>query len=181
MRYLSVILFVLFSTSCEHLGYLANKNQITKIEFASGECYGHCQQIALSIDSTLTFNYYGGRNATLKGYYSGTISEAVWDTLNRSLDAIYYKGQTDGRCAIDDQAVELIIYQHNKAIHINCTLNDLPDSTKKIILQLKSISGSIKLRHIKETLKFETTYQNQDPPHPKLKQIKFPPPNNNKH
>jgi hypothetical protein len=167
---------LLLFSSCKDAKLHINDNNILKVEFASGECYNKCAQLAIGIDSTLTFNYYGGRNVKLNGFYSGNISKATWDTLNRKLDAIHYKGPIDGEGPIDDQEVELIIHYHNKSIHINTTSSNLPDSTRKVIEWLKSLRDSIKLIAVKDSIKFGTILQYEKPPIPNIKQIKFPPP-----
>jgi len=174
MRY--ILIFTILLASCSRAKKTDNENSITKIEFATGECYGDCTQIAINLDSDLIFNYYGGKNAKLKGFYSGNISEPVWDTLNRKLEAIHNKGQTDGMGIMDDEEVELIIYYHHKSIHINSTLNSLPDSTRKVIEWLKKSINYVKLNPAKDSIKFGTIFQYEKPPIPSIKQVKFPPP-----
>ena len=44
-------------------------NEIKKISFATGGCYGHCPLLAIEIDSSLSFKFYGGEYTDKKGFY----------------------------------------------------------------------------------------------------------------
>lgn len=80
---ITIALFLL-SACCtkEH-----RNNEITKIEIATGGCFGPCQYTALSIDSSLTYKYYGGEILSrtnrpedkfkIEGYYTGKINRSL--------------------------------------------------------------------------------------------------------
>jgi hypothetical protein len=61
-------------------------NEISKIEVATGGCFGPCQLTAVSIDSSLQYQYYGGdllpgkKRKVIKGYFIGRVNESFWDT-----------------------------------------------------------------------------------------------------
>ena len=58
------------------------ENEIHKIVFATGGCFGICPIQAFSMDSSLTMYYQGFQHSSLKGFYIGKFEEGLWDTLN---------------------------------------------------------------------------------------------------
>jgi hypothetical protein len=132
LQHILILVLVIATVACTNTKH--RNNQISRIEIATGECYRHCPQIAVSIDSSLTFKYYGGKNAKVKGYYTGDISSQLWDTLNIKLEAIQYKKLSFQGGLLDDQGIELIIHYQSKVAHIETTINYSSDSIKKFLI-----------------------------------------------
>jgi len=149
-------------------------DEITKIELATGDCFRYCPVTAVSIDTSLNYGYYGGRYAKIKGYYTGKISIALWDTLNIKLKGIHYQNLRDYNFSVDDdQELELIIHYQNKIKHITVPSSMLPDSISKVFYWIANTYKLVKLSPKKDTIKFETKYQNP-PPAPSVNMVKFP-------
>jgi hypothetical protein len=141
-------------------------NEITKIEIATGGCFGPCQFTATSIDSSLSFKFYGGKllqgnkRKVIKGYYSGTISKQTWDTLNMKLEAIHYKKPANRYDhSADDQSLELIIYYQGKVKRITAQDGSLPDSVNKVFYWLADKYKSVKITPTKAPIRFDVTLQ----------------------
>jgi hypothetical protein len=141
-------------------------NEITKIEIATGGCFGPCQFTATSIDSSLSFKFYGGKllqgnkRKVIKGYYSGTISKQTWDTLNMKLEAIHYKKLASHYDhSADDQSLELIIYYQGKVKRITAQDRSLPDSVNKVFYWLADKYKSVKITPTKAPIRFDVTLQ----------------------
>ncbi|TWI94022.1 hypothetical protein JN11_04839 [Mucilaginibacter frigoritolerans] len=92
MKPLILFLCLLVLAGCNN-----SKSDITSIEFAKSWDFGPSQHLAIKIDSSLNYQFYGGEalhmdtNHVLKGYYSGKISKSLWDTLTDDLNQIDYK------------------------------------------------------------------------------------------
>ncbi len=133
------------------------KNQISKIELATGDCFGECAHSVVYIDSSLTYKFYGGEYADKKGYYDGKISQAMWDTLNNKLERIRLR-QLDTSYAhtVDDQSIELFVNSNGKVKHIVAQDGSLPDSVAKVIYWLANSHKLVKLKKSNSKFKFRT-------------------------
>jgi hypothetical protein len=117
-------------------------NEITKIEVATGGCFGPCQRTVVSIDDSLLFKFYGGgtsfpmppgRDSMLEGYYNGRISQKLWKALNAKLKQIHYQQlDTAYKRSVDDQSLEIIIHYQGKVKHIEAQSASLPDSVREV-------------------------------------------------
>lgn len=165
-------------------------NDITKIEVSTGDCFGPCQLTAVSIDSSLTYNYYGGETpftepvqdtVKLRGYFTGKVSKAFWDTLNIKLDQIKYQ-QLDSvyQHSVDDQSLEVLIYYNGKTKHIRAQSASLPDNVRKVIYWIASSYKKVRIIPVKDSIIFHTTEQQPFKVQIDLKDVKFPPPKFNK-
>jgi len=126
-HYVSIIAIVLMAAACNKP--VKSKNEIIKIEFAHEWPAG-----AISIDSSLTYHYFGGQLAKKKGYFTGKATASFWDTLNRKFEQIDFKHlDTAGNLRIDVPASELIIYWKGHKLHLRKDLYDLPDSVSNTI------------------------------------------------
>jgi len=174
-----------FLMSCDN--HVRRKNEITKIEIATGSCFGPCQSTVTIIDSSLTYKYFGGdtyfglmqnnhNNNKLRGYYSSTISQGFWDTINIKLENINYKHLgTSYQHSVDDQSLEVFIYYGNKIKHIKAQSGSLPDSVGHVFYYLINSYKVIKPRPTKNTFNFNSTIH-KALPMPDVHNIKFPPP-----
>ena len=158
------------------------KNEITKIEIATGYCFGHCQKTAVSIDSGLNYKYYGGdgdegdysgwipdsaaayKKSRLHGYYSGKISKTFWDTLNNRMNSIYYQRMDTAYIpANDDQLLEIIIHYKGKIKRITGSLLGLRPKETAVFGWIINSYKEIKPSAFNGVLRFETTLQNKKP------------------
>jgi hypothetical protein len=147
---------------------VSRKNEIIKVEVATGWCFGPCQLTALSIDSSLELKYFGGRllpgrwRKTLQGYYKGRVSRLFWDSLNMKLEDIKYKKlDTNRQWVMDSQILEVIIYYRNGVKHIKTSEGSFPDSIEKVFLWIDSSYKATKLQHIKGPIQFKTVAQSK--------------------
>lgn len=151
-------------------------NEITKIDFGTGSCLSPCQSIAISMDSSLTYKYYGGPSAPLKGCYTGHITQGFWDTLNMRFKQINYKklDTADNEAIYDGPLTEMFIFHREKMRHIMLSTYHQPDSILRFINWIENSYQHVALTPSKDTLYFGTAVQNPMPL-PKPDNIKFPP------
>lgn len=165
-------------------------NEITKIEVATGDCFGPCQLTAVSIDSSLTYYYYGGETpftepvpdtVKLRGYFTGKVSKAFWNTLNLKLNQIKYQ-QLDSvyQQSVDDQSLEVLIYYNGKTKHISAQSASLPENVREAIYWIVYSYKNVKITPIKDSIRFHTTEQQPFKVQNDLKDVKFDPPKLNK-
>lgn len=172
-------------TACESPA--RRTNEITKIEVATGYCFGSCQPIVVSIDRSLQFKYYGdsifvdfspepNRGHRLYGYYTGKISRQLWDTLNDSLEAIHFKRlDTAYEHSVDDQSLEIFIhYGKNKLKHIKAQSASLPDSVANTFYFIANSYRKVRLRRATDTLQFDSKRSHLSMSN--ILQVKSPPP-----
>ena len=183
--YLIFLLTIVFLSSCDKK--TQRKNEITKIEIATGGCFGPCQSTVVSIDSSLGYKYYGGdiyftlspntaNKGKLKGYYSGKVSKGFWDTINIKLEHINYK-QLDSSYehSVDDESLEVFIHYGNKVEHIRAQSASLPRSVADMFYYIINSYKTIKPKPSKDTFNFESTTQ-RPLSIPNIREVKFPPP-----
>lgn len=166
------ILALLFS--CGN-GKHKRPNEIKRVVFASGGCFGQCPIQAFEIDSTLIVKYYGVEYTDHIGYFTGNISTGFWDTLNIKLENINYK-QLDSSYehSVDDLSTEIYIYYNNKVKHIHGQSASLPDSVMMVYEWLMTEIKQIKMQPSKESFEFPTIVEK---PLPVITEnIKFTPP-----
>jgi len=182
MKHYPVLLFAIaILSSCGRRAQ--RKNEITRIEIATGGCFGPCQSTIVSIDSSLSYKYFGGdtyfplppelknNERTLKGYYFAKISQGFWDTLNIKLDEINYKElDTSYRHSVDDQSLEVFIHYNHKIKHIKAQSASLPENVAHVFYYVINSYKTIKPKPTKDTLNFESTHQRHITV--KLRQIK---------
>jgi len=172
MRYFLSAMLAITILSCNkpvHKQY-----EITKVELATSGCLGTCASTAISLDTSLDFKYYGDRFAHIKGYYTGKITNSLWDTLVLKLTSINYKELHDYNGPVDDQGIELIIHYRNQVKRITAESTIIPDTLKQTIKWIQNIYKLVRLHPLKDSIKFETTIQY--PPIPNINMVKFPPP-----
>jgi hypothetical protein len=177
-----IILIIIVSTfSCNNKRTkLQRLNEIYKIVFATGGCYGECPLQVFSIDSSLTIKYHGIKYTKNKGFYIGTIDKSLFDTLNIKFENVNYK-QLDSLYSgtVDDLSTELFIYYGDKIKHITSPLNDLPDTVQALYNWLLTTQKKFVLTKTNDSLTFETKIVNGPPPI--METIKFTPPTFDNH
>jgi hypothetical protein len=170
MNSLSKLLVLIYACSvgCTDVDH---KSSITKVSFASSER----PFMAIEVDSSLKYKYYGGAHAEKKGYYYGKLSEADWINFNDLLDSLDYSNIDTGfNGTINEDGVELIIQLgDNKRQYFGSV--DKRDSLYKAYDWLIESIQKVNLVKSNDTLKFQTRYQY--PPTPKTPDtLKFLPP-----
>lgn len=161
MRYNALLLLVALVVGACHR---SSKQEVSKIEYAQGACFGSCVPLAISIDSTLNYKYYADSSyswSTPKHLiisYRGKVNRKMWNALLSKLDEIGYKSIDTSRKVrqiADIQHRELIIYWNNNRTRITVM-------GAKIDTLIKFIRNSyqlIKLQPSLDTLNFGTTLQ----------------------
>lgn len=176
-----IILIIIASTfSCNYKRIkLQRPNEIYKIVFATGGCYGECPLQVFSIDSNLTIKYHGIKYTENKGFYIGTIDRYLFDTLNIKFENVNYK-QLDSVYSgtVDDLSTELFIYYGDKMKHITSPLNDLPDTVQALYNWLLTTQKKFVLTKTNDSLTFETKIEYGPPI---METIKFIPPTIDNH
>jgi len=180
MRQTCTLIILFLSIACNRP--VAQKNDIAKIEIATGYCWGHCQKTAVSIDSGLNYKYYGGdgdegdysgwipdsaaayKKSRLHGYYSSKISKAFWDTLNNRMNSIYYQRMDTAYApASDDQRLEIIIHYNGKIKRITGSLMGFRPKVTAVFFWIINSFRETKPAAFNGVLHFETTLQNKKP------------------
>jgi hypothetical protein len=168
MKSLLLLLILLaILSSCKEP--IPRKNEITEVEVATGWCFGPCQFTALTVDSSLKLQYYGGRllpgswRKTLQGYYEAKINRGLWDTLNMKLEHVKYKRLDTARnWGADAQHLEVIIHYGSGVKHIKFTEGSFPDSVETVFRWIDSSYKSVVLHHIRGPIQFETVLQGRN-------------------
>jgi len=169
-----IIWFALFIVACHNPK--RRVNEISKIDIATGGYLGDCPSIAISIDSSLTYKYYGGSFSDKQGYYTGKVTQAFWDSLNIKLEQIKFKRlDTNFTVPMDAPETELKIHFNSQTRHIQTGLFGLPASIANVFRWLINSYHQVKLYPSKDKLQFETEAQ-REPPKPSIKVVKFPQP-----
>lgn len=163
-------------------------DEISRINFATGGCFGRCPVMAVEMDSSLNFRFYGYEYTKLKGYYTGKISQSFWDSLTTKFEKIDFK-QLDSTYeqSVDDLATELIIYYNGQRKHIYGQSMSLPAKLMKLydwIMDNDTTLHLIKNIDTGNISKWFTTriqHLPPPPPMPLINQLKVIPPKIKKH
>lgn len=162
------ILALLFSCNNDKV---KRKNEIKRVVFATGGCYGNCPIQAIDIDSSMKVRYHGVKHTDSVGFFIGNITSEFWDTLNIKLENVNYKQlDTTYEHSVDDLSTEIYIYYNNKVKHINGQSASLPDSIMTVYQWLMQKIKHLKMHPIKDSLTFPTSIEK---PLPKMGTIKF--------
>ena len=171
---LTILILTLF-IGCDSKNHKRN-NEIKRIVFATGGCYGACPIQSIDFDSTLTFKYHGVKYTDKIGYHIGVITNGFWDTLNIKLESINYKQlDTEYNHSADDLSTEIFIYFNDKMKHIYGQSRSLPDSVMTVYNWLLKSIPTLDSKPTQDSLTFPTTIQILLPP-PPMPTLKFIPP-----
>lgn len=172
------IFFILTCFACGDKQQQTSKrdNQIKRVSFATGGCYGTCPFIAIEIDSSLSYKLYGGRYSEKQGFFIGTITQDFWDTLNLKFEQISFKKlDTLYDATIDDMSIESYVTYGQIRKPLYGKEMDLPDSVRMTFQWLMDSYKKIQLNKV-DTLVFETKIQFGQGPMPPPKNLIFTPP-----
>jgi hypothetical protein len=150
---------------------LENKTyEISRIAFASGGCYGACPLLAIEIDSSLNYKFYGGRYSDMPGYYVGKISQELWDSINTKFEKVDFKHlDTSYQFSVDDLATQTIIFYSNTRKIVNAQSASLPGAVDSLLTWLMYSYRKVKLVESKDSLTFYSTMQYPKFPAPMFK------------
>jgi hypothetical protein len=174
--FLAIIVLLAFVCNKKKVEF-QRQNEIYKIVFATGGCYGSCPIQVFSIDSSLAIKYHGIKYTNHEGYYRGKIDKTLFDSINIKFENVNYQQlDTVYSGTVDDLSTELVIYYGDKKKCINSQMNDLPDSVQLLYEWLLVTQKKLKLERVMDSLKFETRIEKPLPLF--LETIKFTPPPN---
>jgi len=124
------------------------KNEIGKVVFASGGCFGHCPILTIEIDSSLNYRFLGGRYTDSIGFYKGKVDERFWDTLNIMFETVHFKDlDSSYQFSADDLSTLTTLYYGNKVKKIQAQSASLPDSVERVLRCLMYSYRRIPLIH----------------------------------
>lgn len=164
----TILLLILLLCSCQEKPVRHNK--ITKISFATGGCFGICPFLAIEIDSTLEYKFYGGKHADLQGYYKGKISQTLWDTINMRFEPLQNRSLDTNLTSVDDMSFQNIIHFGQYVKDIQRQEMELPMDVRNSFRWLMNSYKKVKLKKVADKFPLETVIQNGPPavPPPKL-------------
>lgn len=141
------------------------ENEIHKIVFATGGCFGTCPIQVFSIDSSLAVRYQGLKYTDNIGSYVGSVDRALFDSLNIKFENVNYKQlDTTYSGTDDDLLTELFIYYGDEVKHITSTFNDMPVNVQVLYNWLLATQEKFDLTKTNDSLVFETKIQKGLPP-----------------
>jgi hypothetical protein len=158
--FLGIIMIMIVIISCKQDKGHPRHNDLERIVFATGGCFGTCPFSAIEIDSSLKYKFYGGKYSLRSGFYTGNITQELWDSLNIKLEKIKYK-QLDS-CyshSVDDLAMEVILFFNGQSKHFSAQSASLPDSVYRCFSWILKTQNRIHLVSSKDSLKFKTFIQ----------------------
>jgi hypothetical protein len=171
-----VVILTLFACADKKHEATKRYNQIQKVSFATGGCYGKCPFLAIQIDSSLSYKFYGGRYAEKQGFYTAKVTQEFWDSLNIKLEqANFNQLDTLYNATVDDMSIESYFTYGQTRKRLYGQEMDLPDSVRKVFYWLMDSYKNIQLTKV-DTLLLETKIQFGQGPIPPPKIIKFIPP-----
>jgi hypothetical protein len=136
-----------------------DSNYVNKVSLATGGCYGTCPLMAVEIDSTLSFKYYGGRYSDKKGYFKGTVTQGFWDTLNIKFQKLNLeKLDTLFNSTLDDMTIESYFILKQTKRSLSGQEMSFPDSVREVLKWVMNSYKSQSLTSI-DTLTFDTKIQ----------------------
>ncbi|ANH81046.1 hypothetical protein A8C56_08695 [Niabella ginsenosidivorans] len=152
-----ILLFLLILGSCNIKKQHSLPEEINKITIVTGGCYGECPFLAIAIDKSLNYNYFGGEYTELNGFYTGKVSNEFWDSVSQKLERIQFK-QLDSQYinSHDDMNIQVVIQYNDSIKKIRAQSADLLDSVRKILFWLLDSRTKQKLVPSKDTIRFET-------------------------
>ncbi len=168
-----LFILTLISSSCA-----SEKNSVNRIIFATGGCYGKCAVQVIDINSTLNVKYHGIDYTKNSGYFTGTISQSLWDSLTLNLERINYK-KLDSVYdhTVDDLSTELyVVYDNNKIKNIRGREESLPKELMEYYIYYFSSTENFNLVRSPDTLSFPINMKRLIGKPELDGNIKFPPP-----
>jgi len=165
--YFSFFCLMVANTSCNDRKPMTRTYEISRISFASGGCYGHCPFLAIEVDSSLHYKCYGGLFSDKPGYYTGKISQELWDSIYDKFEKVDFKKlDTSYEFSIDDLATQTIIFYSNKRKVIRAQSASLPHSVDSVLTWLMYTYRNVDVIRSNDSLHFFTVLQYPSAPPP---------------
>lgn len=167
------ILTLLFG--CDNNKDRNRQNEIKRIVFATGGCFGACPIQVIDIDSSLIAKYHGVKYTDSTGFYLGNITSGFWDSININFEKINYKHlDSSYEKSVDDLSTEIFIfYNNNNLKHIFAQSSSLPDSVLKTYEWLTGTIKQMKFIRTNDSLTFPTKIEKPLPIPPFPTTVKF--------
>jgi hypothetical protein len=161
MKRNQILVLLLYLLIGCHNGSLRQKNNdINKITFASEDYMRHGPFLAIEIDSSLKLKYYGGRNSNPEGFYYGSISNELWDSIKSKLIKINYQNlDSVYPVMVDDRTVEMFIHRDSNVKHITANPTRISKDVIKCFDEIINTYKDINLKKTNDSLTFETNIQ----------------------
>ena len=139
-------------------------NEISRIVFATGGCYGHCPIQVIDIDSSLNFKYQGLEYSKYIGYYEGSFKQELWDSLNIELEKLNYNElDTIYSHSVDDLSTEIYIYNKNGIKHIYAQSSSLPKNVENFYEWFLERIQKLEMKNTNKKFIFQTTTEKPIP------------------
>ncbi|MGE3824219.1 MAG: DUF6438 domain-containing protein [Bacteroidia bacterium] len=152
------------------------QNEINRVVFATGGCFGRCSVQVIDIDSTLNVKYCEIKYADSLDFFIGKVNSDFWDTLNIKFENANYKQlDTSYQNSVDDFSPEIYIYYNDKVKLIDVQSGSLPDGVMTVYQWLITSIKQIQLERTKDSFSFPTMIVRPLPPI-MMETIKFIPP-----
>lgn len=102
-------------------------SEITRVSFATGGCNGRCPLMALEVDSSLAYQFYGGLYSEKPGFWTGKISTDLWDSITNGLEKIKFRDlDSSYQASVDDLATETIVFFGKRQKRVRAQSASLP-------------------------------------------------------
>lgn len=155
-RMLAAGLMLVFISGCTQQPK-QSEDEISRVVFASGGCYGPCPVQVIDIDSSLAFKFFGLSYSVAEGYQVGRVTDAFWDTLKLKLESVNFRQlDTVYIHSIDDLSTEILIYHNGKVKHISGQSASLPENVWEVYACLMKSMKGLEYIPTSDTLRFPT-------------------------
>jgi hypothetical protein len=136
------------------------------VAFSGYGCESECPFQAFSVDNNLTATFYGGQFADRQGYFKGTVSQAIWDSIQVRFDKFIVNGiDTTKHKKTDHPDVEFFIHDgfRKHRTRFNENTGKMTNDDLDILYWFVKIASRTDLKAT-DSLTFETTLQYPIPP-----------------
>jgi hypothetical protein len=160
ISHIEVLYCIALFASCTNKNVKARNNEISKISFASGGCYGKCPFMAIEVDSSLSYKYYGGQYSDKPGFYAGKISTVLWDSINIKFEKVDFKHlDSSYQLSIDDLATQTVIDYGDKRKIITAQSASLPKNIDSVLTWIMYSYKKVNLIPSKDSINFYSRLQ----------------------
>lgn len=152
IKYIAAVSILCTIINCKDV---VRKNEINKVVLFTGSCFGTCPSQIIEMDSSLIIKYRGIDYTDKIGFYQGSITSDLWDTLNIKLEDVNYK-QLDTAYfqTVDDWFTEIYIYSGNEVKHIQGQEMSLPPGLIGVYKWILRSSERVEWTTMADSLKF---------------------------
>lgn len=162
MKTYILFITIIILTSCGKEKKTKSEHKIDKVTvaFSGWGCESECAFLAVSIDSNLVLNYYGGKYAKYKGYFKGAVSQEIWDSVQTRFSKFLSNGiDTIDRNRTDHPMVEFHISENLNKLKIIENTGAMSDRDLNILYWFSREIVDIIVLTESDSLTFETKAQ----------------------